>query len=136
MLQRIQSLYMLLVIILMTVLYFWFPKVFNESGEVVLDNSSLLVSGLIFGSIILTLISIFKFKTRQMQFVLNRLSSLLIIVLLGVFVYVPLSIPGGTSVPEKGIGLLIPTISIVLLVIANKAIKKDEELVKSVDRLR
>jgi hypothetical protein len=32
--------------------------------------------------------------------------------------------------------LFLPVISIVLLVLANKAIKKDEALVKSVDRLR
>jgi len=32
--------------------------------------------------------------------------------------------------------MLIPVLSIVLLALANKAIKKDEDLVKSVDRLR
>ncbi|MEM8927237.1 MAG: DUF4293 family protein, partial [Bacteroidota bacterium] len=37
---------------------------------------------------------------------------------------------------EKGIGMLIPVFSIVFLVLANRAIKKDEDLVKSVDRLR
>ncbi|MEM8763780.1 MAG: DUF4293 family protein, partial [Bacteroidota bacterium] len=43
----------------------------------------------------------------------------------------------GTSVPpDKGIGMLIPVFSIVFLALANRAIKKDEDLVKSVDRLR
>jgi len=37
---------------------------------------------------------------------------------------------------EKGIGMLIPVFSIVFLVLSNRAIKKDEDLVKSVDRLR
>ena len=36
----------------------------------------------------------------------------------------------------KGIGVLFPAISIVLLAMANKAIKRDEDLVKSVDRIR
>jgi hypothetical protein len=40
------------------------------------------------------------------------------------------------QISEKGIGMFLPIISIVLLVMANKAIKKDEALVKSVDRLR
>ena len=40
------------------------------------------------------------------------------------------------QVSEKGIGLILPIFSIVFLVLANKAIKKDEDLVKSVDRLR
>ena len=39
-------------------------------------------------------------------------------------------------VSEKGIGMFIPILVILLVVLANKAIKKDEDLVKSVDRLR
>ena len=39
-------------------------------------------------------------------------------------------------ISEKGIGSALPLIAIVLLVLANKAIKKDEDLVKSVDRIR
>ena len=61
---------------------------------------------------------------------------LLNFVLLGVFVYRSLSLSGETLVSEKGIGVLLPIISIVFLALANKAIKKDEDLVKSVDRLR
>jgi ABC-type polysaccharide transport system permease subunit len=51
-------------------------------------------------------------------------------------VYRSLNVSGETAVSEKGIGIYLPIISIVLLALANKAIKKDEELVKSVDRLR
>jgi hypothetical protein len=40
------------------------------------------------------------------------------------------------QISEKGIGIFLPICVIVLLVMANKAIKKDEDLVKSVDRLR
>jgi hypothetical protein len=47
-----------------------------------------------------------------------------------------LTLSGETAVSEKDIGMFIPIIVIVLLAIANKAIKKDEDLVKSVDRLR
>jgi hypothetical protein len=43
---------------------------------------------------------------------------------------------GETAVSEKGIGMFIPILSIVLIVLANKAIRKDEQLVKSADRLR
>jgi hypothetical protein len=45
-------------------------------------------------------------------------------------------VSGEAAVSEKGIGMFIPIASIVFLVLANKAIKKDEDLVKSVDRLR
>ena len=67
---------------------------------------------------------------------LGRLNIILNLILLGLFVFRSLNISGETDVSEKGIGMLIPVLSIVLLALANKAIKKDEDLVKSVDRLR
>ncbi len=135
MLQRIQTIYMIIAILLMGALYLWFPAI-TDGDTVIIDRNEVLVFGLIFGSIALTIISILSFKKRQFQFVLNRLSIILNFVLLGVFVYRALSISGETLVSEKGIGVLIPIISIVFLVMANKAVKKDEDLVKSVDRLR
>jgi len=136
MLQRIQTIYLIISILIMGCLYLWFPLVHDESGAVVISRDEPLVMGLIFGSVGLALVSIFNFKKRQLQFVLNRLNIILNFVLLGVFVYRSLSLPGETLVSEKGIGVLLPIISIVFLVLANKAIKKDEDLVKSVDRLR
>ena len=87
-------------------------------------------------SALLAIISIFTFKNRQTQFVLGRLNIILNLILLGFFVYQSLNASGETTVSEKGVGMLLPFVSIVLLVLANKAIKKDEDLVKSVDRLR
>jgi hypothetical protein len=87
-------------------------------------------------SALLALITIFLFKNRKLQFVLGRVNILLNFVLVGVFVYGLLSLPGEKSFSEKGIEMLLPIISIVFLVMANKAIKKDEDLVKSVDRFR
>ena len=136
MIQRIQSIYLLLVALFMIALFIWFPQFSTLDGEVILQKMDLLVIIPIFASVLLAIISIFKYSNRQTQFVLNRLNSLVIFILLGVFVYVPLSVSGETQVSEKGIGLFFPIISIVFLVLANKAIKKDERLVKSVDRLR
>jgi len=85
----------------------------------------------------LSLLSILSHKKRQQQFVMGRLNIILNLILLGLFVYRTLNLSGGTaSVSEKGIGMFLPIFSIVFLVLANKAIKKDEDLVKSVDRLR
>ena len=136
MLQRIQTVYLILSVVLMGVLYYWFPVIKDEAGTVIIAQNEPLVLGLIFGSIVVTLISIFNFKNRKLQFVLNRLTIITNFVLLGVFVYRSLSLSGETLVSEKGIGVLVPILSIVFLVLANKAIKRDEDLVKSVDRLR
>ena len=92
--------------------------------------------GLFLGVALLSLISILNYKNRKFQFVLGRLNIILNFILLGVFVYQSLNLSGETMVSEKGIGLLLPIFSIVFLVLANKAIKRDEDLVKSVDRLR
>ena len=136
MLQRIQTVYLLISVLIIGGLYLWFPIIKSESGLIIISNNEPMVVGLIFGSILLTLLSILNFKKRQLQFVINRLSIILNFLLLGVFVYRSLTLSGETLVSEKGIGVLLPIISIVFLVMANKAIKKDEDLVKSVDRLR
>ena len=135
MLQRIQTLYMILSILLMVGLYIWFPSITDAEGNTVISKDEVLMV-LLLGSIVLGVISILNFKKRQHQFVLNRLNIILNFVLLGVFVYRTLKVSGETLVSEKGIGMLLPVISIVFLVLANKAIKRDEDLVKSVDRLR
>ena len=136
MLQRIQTIYLTISAALLGVLYLWFPIIVSEEGTVVVRNDEPIMLGLIFGSILLIFISIFSYKKRKSQFVINRLNIILIFFLLGVFVYRSLTLSGETLVSEKGIGVFLPIISIVFLVMANKAIKKDEDLVKSVDRLR
>ena len=139
MIQRIQTLYMTLSAIATGALPFvfelWTLKTDNQITAVFITSSALYLS--LFGLVtLLAIISIFNFKKRQNQFVLNRLTMIFNFILLGFFVYRSLNLSGETLVSEKGIGMFLPAISIVLLVLANKAIKKDEDLVKSVDRLR
>ena len=136
MVQRIQTVYLIIVILLLGALFMWFPVVEDPAGMPIMQRDEPLIFGLIFGGIALTIISILSFKKRQLQFVLNRLTIILNFVLLGVFVYKSLTLSGENLFSEKGIGVLLPIISIVFLVLANKAIKRDEDLVKSVDRLR
>jgi hypothetical protein len=56
--------------------------------------------------------------------------------LLGLLAYWILTLPGGIDFPEKGIEPLFPLLAIIFLLIANVFIRKDDRLVKSVDRLR
>ena len=144
MIQRIQTVYFLIATFLSGGLIFlvdlW--KTEEDKPFFVMDSFSsgdmmlISMSVLFFVSALLTFIAIFKFKNRQLQFVLGRLSILINFILLGILVYFAQNLSGEINVSEKGIGLLIPIFTIVLVVLANKAIKKDEELVKSVDRLR
>ena len=144
MIQRIQTLYLLAAAIFSGGLIFVFNLWTEISGKILsvpnlMDESSTLIKTILFSYILsslLSVITIFLFKNRQLQFVLGRVNMLINFYLLGVLIYLSLTLSGETAVSEKGIGMFIPIIVVVLLVVANKAIKKDEDLVKSVDRLR
>jgi hypothetical protein len=136
MLQRVQTIYLLLASIISGGLIFMFPIWKLNDGLEVFATSNTLLLGLFIGSSILSLIAIFMFKNRKFQFVLGRLAIILNFILLGFFVYQSLTVSGEVEASEKGIGMFLPIVSIVFLALANKAIKKDEDLVKSVDRLR
>ncbi|GGF23131.1 DUF4293 domain-containing protein [Flavobacterium limi] len=137
MIQRIQTIYLLLTFLITGVLLFFIPLwTINEKPfHFWQDQFYTVLLGL---STMLTIISIISYKKRQNQFVMGRLNIILNLILLGLFVYRSLNLSGETAnaVSEKGIGMFLPIVAIVLLVLANKAIKKDEDLVKSVDRLR
>ena len=137
MIQRIQTIYLLIVAGISAGLTFLVNLWVTIEEVVVFAKDEIVYFSMFMVSAILALIAIFMFKNRKFQFVLGRLNIILNFILLGLFVYRSLSISGETSdVSEKGIGILLPIFSIVFLVLANKAIKKDEDLVKSVDRLR
>jgi len=136
MIQRIQTIYLLIATGISAGLIFVFYLWTTPEETEFYAQENLLYLSLFMGSALLSLTSIFMYKNRQLQFVLGRLNIILNFILLGLFVYRSLSLSGEIDVSEKGIGMLLPIFSIVFLVLANKAIKKDEDLVKSVDRLR
>ena len=144
MIQRIQTLYLFISAVISLGLIFLFSLWKNVGDEEfyalsLLDESNItfivipvffLISG------VLSLISLLLYNQRLKQFIINRINILINLILLGVLIYHLLTLSGEAQVSEKGIGVFLPIIVIVLLVMANKAIKKDEDLVKSVDRLR
>ena len=137
MLQRIQTIYLLLALLTTGVLPFVFPLWKESTGLDYYFMKNTLYTAFFGLSTTLSLLSIISFKKRQNQFVLGRLNIILNLILLGLFVYRSLNLSGeAVTVSEKGIGMFLPIVAIVLLVFANRAIKKDEDLVKSVDRLR
>ncbi|HAT81724.1 MAG TPA: DUF4293 domain-containing protein [Flavobacterium sp.] len=137
MLQRIQTIYLLLALISTGVLPFFIPLWTMTDGKEYVFMQNQLYAVLFGLSTTLSLVSIVSYKKRQNQFVMGRLNIILNLILLGLFVYRSLNLSGViASVSEKGIGMFLPIVAIVLLVLANKSIKKDEDLVKSVYRLR
>lgn len=136
MLQRVQTIYLLIAFICTGIFPFVFPLWTLNNGEDYFFVQNLGFVALFGLSTTLTIVSILSYKKRKSQFVMGRLNIILNLILLGLFIYQSLNLSGETVVSEKGIGMILPVISIVFLSLANKAIKKDEDLVKSVDRLR
>ncbi len=136
MLQRIQSVYLFICLVVTSVLPLFLNLWTTTAKIVVFALDNLVYTSLFGSSTLLALISIFSYKNRQNQFVINRLNMILNFILIGLLVYHSLTLSGEATVSEKGIGMFLPIFSIVFLALANKAIKKDEDLVKSVDRIR
>lgn len=122
MIQRIQTVYMLIAGVVAAM-----PILFG------LDWLRTLLFAI---SAVVALYTIFKYKKRNLQQLLNWLNIVINFTLLGIFVYRMLNSPGESFISEKGVGVFAPVLSIVFLFMANKAIRRDEKLVKSADRLR
>lgn len=136
MIQRIQTLYLAVVAILSILAAFFIKSLAQNEESSIFELSVQMDRITFFIAAIFAVISIFLYKKRINQFIVNRLNIILNLFLLGFFVYRSLKLPGESLLSQKGIWIIVPLISIVLLILANKAIKRDEDLVKSVDRLR
>ena len=155
MIQRIQSLFLLLVFasslatFFFPVASFWGDLYIVKLGvlgveeqfqyNAVWPNTILLpvVLGLIS---FLAFVTIFLYKRRKVQIRLIRFDLLLNIVYLALifFYYVPeleaITQTSADYIREPGIYL--PIVSVVFLILANRFIMKDEKLIRSADRLR
>ncbi len=129
MLQRIQTVWMFLAV-LGTVFLNITAQDFDILGRYLTINASTVIL-ILFG-----VLSIFSFRNRKRQILLNNISIIINVLLIGLLAYWLLNLSGGISIPEKGIEPVFPLISVICLLLANMYIRKDERLVKSVDRLR
>ena len=144
MIQRVQSFYLILAAFISSVCVFFvdFCCLENDGLFHIADtffDARLLIKSIgitFFVSALLSLISLFGYNNRKRQFVLGRINILINFYLLGVLLSQSLKLPGETFVSEKGIGVFLPLLVVVFLAMANRAIKRDEDLVKSVYRLR
>jgi peptidoglycan/LPS O-acetylase OafA/YrhL len=146
MIQRVQTVYLLLVC-LISVLLFFFP-VFDvqtmaaDGGHAhtpvsfyINTNAFLLILNSAIG--ILAFFAIWLFKKRMMQIRACNLIMILTCVLIGLLFYTADTLSSGAS--EKAhylFGIYLPLIQLAFAFLALRGIKKDEELVRSANRLR
>jgi len=129
MLQRIQTIWTLLAVLAAVSLFVTGQDVDVFGNIPVIDISCIAL-------VLAGALSIFSFKNRKRQIMLNTFSIIINALLIGVLAYWLLNLSGGIQIPEKGIEPIFPLIAVICLLIANIYIRKDERLVKSVDRLR
>jgi uncharacterized membrane protein len=129
MLQRIQTVWIFLAILGAVFL-------FVTGQDISLFGSTPFITIICAVMILVEFFSILSYKNRKRQILLNTISIFINALLLGSLAYWLLTLSGGIQFPEKGIEPFFPFLSMICLFIANVFIRKDDRLVKSVDRLR
>lgn len=102
------------------------------NGEIALAAAALGVAALCLLSAGGSLVSLLSYKKRLRQFIINRLVIGLQLIILAIILYRTFKNGVAYDVFAKGA----PLVNIILLLAANRYIKKDEDLVRSVDRIR
>ncbi len=134
MLQRIQTIYLLFVFLIQLAEFIFLPSRLLYSGVSVVVNQSyiLLISNLLL--IVVPFWNIFQFRNRKRQFVLNRV---LLLITLGILFNQSIGYFNANANETNQLLVFVVTmLTIIFLSLANKAIQRDEDLVRSADRLR
>jgi len=133
MIQRIQSLILLLSALCSLIIIFYFPvlhvRIYNSDNYIFLTDTFFYPRLCIFLSVGLNIFSIFQFRNRNRQIIINQISKLFISIAFIIIIF------------QRGelnfaIGLFLFIIPYSLIILANYLIRKDEKLVKSADRIR
>lgn len=159
MIQRVQTLFLLATAILMVLILF-FPiwgghtsgaesffvsldafelKQTDAQGGLIKSESAIYIAALALLSAITTFFTIFKFKNRKLQVTLCMLNLLIISGVIGCF-FLAISkgqeLLGAEKTEGFKIAFFLPIVALITTFLASNFIKKDEKLVRSMDRLR
>ena len=131
MIQRIQSIYLLVAAIAMTLISFKVPVyTLNESMFMAQDDTKMFILTIV--GAIFSLLGLFMFKNRKFQMKLIRLT-VLIEIIIGVRLFMLLN---KFEVVLNNTLLFLMVFSLIALIMAYRGVKKDDDLVRSVDRIR
>ena len=134
MLQRIQTIYLLFVFLTQLAGFIFLPQRLLYSGVSVEVNQSyiLLISNLLL--IAVPFWNIFQFRNRKRQFVLNRV---LLLITFGVLFNQCIGyFNADNNETNQLLVCVVAIFTIIFISLTNKAIKRDEDLIRSADRLR
>ncbi len=131
MIQRIQTVFLIINFFFLSILYFFLPLDFFDFN--IFNFKTLIeVKFYIILCGLLTFLSILLFKKRTKQLLINKVQIFLHIVY-SLIIIIDLIIYKSSN---SFINILIPTFCLIFIFLANKFIKRDEDLIKSIDRIR
>lgn len=166
MIQRVQSIFLLLLILCMLALLFvpiWektdpetgyelvltafslapqapAAPIADPLGQPVVSRNATLIGALAVLAALIALYEIFQYRNRLRQLQLGLLNSLVLAGVLGTCVYFSTFVGEDLVAPtQRGsfqAGFYLPILAMALNLLANRFIKRDEDLVRSMDRLR
>lgn len=153
MIQRIQSLYLLINSILIAVGFnfpiakfyesarfssFYLYGLIASDGEIIYPISSFLILIFVLSIIIFTsIITIFRFKNRQYQIKLCNINIIISLIYFLLMLYFILRFKNAlNSDLTIEFGFVTPLIGVILIYMAKRGIKKDDDLIRSADRIR
>ena len=130
MIQRIQTILLLLISIASTLSLFYLPPLdFPALGLPIpiLLKSYLILTGF------MAFLTLLIFKNRKTQLMMNRLNFFLKIAVAVVLIY---GLLNEDDLNPFLFWLSMPFLVLILLILSSRAIQKDEDLIRSIDRLR
>jgi hypothetical protein len=157
MLQRIQTLFLIAIALLMLTTLFvniWDKKSIDgteqvslnamkmikyQNGQIVAETTTIWIALLALIGFYVSVLSIFSFKNRMRQMQYGLANGLVIATIVGLIVFYSMKGDGMISSSEKGsfgAGLLTPALALICNSLANRFIRKDEDAVRDADRLR
>lgn len=159
MIQRIQTIFLFLVAVAMLlVTYFpiwtqvnvdqteslkltaWSMTHMDVTNNTVIEETgTYYIGALAILAALIALYSLSQFKTRTKQMFLNMINSLVMVINLGIIVYITYSYNLDFNPMASGafmFGFYTIIVAMIFNIVANRFIRKDELLVKSVDRIR
>lgn len=155
MLQRIQTIYLILTAVCVFMLYFFpfgYVKIVDDvfqyglnGMDITIDGETKVFNNIPFNILVpvigcFSILSLFLYKKRKVQLQLGRLSYLLHLTLIVLMFF---ALDGASDeLPNNDVahigytGIYFPIASLAFIFLANRSIKRDEELVQSLNRIR
>jgi len=147
MIQRVQTLFLIISAILIGILFALpFAEIAKDAVVYLFNSKGILLDGVVkqSGFVVIAIITIilavsvfaiFDFKNRKRQINTILLNIVLKLALLGILVFYSCFLFSGAQISLK-VGMVFPLLAIVFDYLAISGIRKDEALIRSIDRIR